>query len=76
MADVVVGLDLGTGGVRSLAVDLQGQIIAQTTRSYPLLTPQPGWTEQNPFDWVEASLNALFDVAQQLDGHPTSTGAV
>jgi xylulokinase len=71
LADVVVGLDLGTGGVRSLAVNLQGQIIAQTTRSYPLLTPQPGWTEQNPSDWVEASLDALFDVAQQLDGHRT-----
>jgi xylulokinase len=70
MADVVIGLDLGTGGVRAIAVNLQGSIIAQTTRSYPLLTPQPGWTEQNPSDWVEASLDALSDVAQQLDGHP------
>lgn len=69
MTDAVVGLDLGTGGVRAIAVDLQGQVIATTTRSYPLLTPQPGWTEQNPSDWVEASLDALFDVAQQLDGH-------
>ncbi|OUL35850.1 xylulokinase [Nostoc sp. T09] len=69
MTDVVVGLDLGTGGVRAIAVDLQGQIIAQTTRSYPLLTPHPGWTEQNSADWVEASLDALSDVAQQLDGH-------
>lgn len=69
MADVVIGLDLGTGGVRAIAVDLRGQIIAQTTRSYPLLTPQPGWTEQNPSDWVEASLDALSDVTQQLDGH-------
>ncbi len=69
MADVVIGLDLGTGGVRAIAVDLQGQIIAQMTRSYPLLTPQPGWTEQNPSDWVEASLEALSNVTQQLDGH-------
>lgn len=69
MADVVIGLDLGTGGVRAIAVDLQGQIIAQTTRSYPLLTPQPGWTEQNPSDWVEASLDALSNVAQQLERH-------
>lgn len=70
MADVVIGLDLGTGGVRAIAVDLQGSIIAQTTRSYPLLTPQPGWTEQNPSDWVEATLDALSDVTQQVDGHP------
>ncbi|HEY9611365.1 xylulokinase [Allocoleopsis sp.] len=69
MADVVIGLDLGTGGVRMIAVDLQGKIIAQTTRSYPLLTPQSGWTEQNPLDWVEASLEALSNVTQQLDGH-------
>ena len=69
MTDIVVGLDLGTGGVRAIAIDLQGQIIAQATRSYPLLTPQPGWTEQNSSDWVEASLDALFDVTQQLDGY-------
>lgn len=66
MADVVIGLDLGTGGVRAIAVDLHGQLMAQTTKSYPLFTPQPGWTEQNPADWVEASLEALSDIAQQL----------
>ncbi|MEH2043143.1 xylulokinase [Nostoc sp.] len=71
MTDIVVGLDLGTGGVRAIAVNLQGQIIAQSTRSYPLLTPQPGWTEQNSSNWVEASLDALFDVTQQLDGYRT-----
>jgi xylulokinase len=69
LTDIVVGLDLGTGGVRAIAVNLQGQIIAQSTRSYPLLTPQPGWTEQNSSDWIEASLDALSDVTQQLDGH-------
>lgn len=69
MADVVIGLDLGTGGVRAIAVDLQGQLMAQTTRSYPLLTPQPGWTEQNPADWVAASLAALSEVGRLLDGH-------
>ena len=69
MADLVIGLDLGTGGIRSIAVDLQGQIIAQATSSYPLLTPQPGWTEQNPSDWVEASLDAVSNVTQQLEGH-------
>lgn len=69
MANVVIGLDLGTGGVRAIAVNLQGQLVAQMTKSYPLLTPQPGWTEQNPSDWVEASLAALSEVAAQLNGH-------
>jgi xylulokinase len=69
LADVVIGLDLGTGGVRAIAVDLHGHLIAQTTKSYPLFIPQPGWTEQNPADWVEASLEALSDIAQQLSEH-------
>lgn len=69
MADVVIGLDLGTGGVRAIAVDLHGQLVTQMTKSYPLFTPHPGWTEQNPADWVEASLNALSDVVQQLEGN-------
>lgn len=68
MADVVIGLDLGTGGVRAIAVNLQGQIVAQTTQSYPLLTPRSGWTEQRPGDWVEASLKALSEVAEQIEG--------
>lgn len=66
MVDVAIGLDIGTGGARAIAVDLRGRLIAQVTKSYPLLTPHPGWTEQNPADWVEASLNALSDLAQQL----------
>ncbi|PSN10923.1 xylulokinase, partial [filamentous cyanobacterium CCT1] len=68
MADVVIGLDLGTGGVRAIAVNMQGQVVAQTTQSYPLLTPHPGWTEQHPSDWVDATLKALRTVAGQLDG--------
>lgn len=69
MVDVVIGLDLGTGGARAIAVDLYGHLVAQTTKSCPLLTPHPGWTEQNPSDWVEASLDALSTVVQQLDGN-------
>lgn len=69
MANVVLGVDLGTGGVRAIAVDIQGQVVAQTTKTYPLLTPKPGWTEQNPADWVTASLEALSEVSQQLNGH-------
>ncbi|NJP10941.1 MAG: xylulokinase [Leptolyngbyaceae cyanobacterium RU_5_1] len=66
MTDVVIGLDLGTGGARTIAIDLQGTVIAQQTKGYPLLTPQPGWTEQDPSDWAAASLSALRDVTQQL----------
>jgi xylulokinase len=66
MNEVLIGLYLGTSGVRAIAVDLQGNVVGQATRNYPLLCPQPGWTEQNPADWTAASFAALSEVAQQL----------
>ena len=66
MNQVAIGLDLGTSGVRAIAVNLRGDLIAQSTHSYPLIVPQPGWTEQEPEAWVKASFAALREVAQQL----------
>jgi xylulokinase len=71
MRDVALGLDLGTSGVRAVAVDLTGKVVAQATRSYPLLSPHPGWTEQNPTDWISASVSALKEVSGQIAGDRT-----
>ncbi|MBS3933978.1 MAG: xylulokinase [Truepera sp.] len=66
---LALGLDLGTTGVRVVAVDAQGALLAEVTHSYPLYTPQPGWTEQHPEDWAAASLAALREIALGLEGH-------
>ncbi|THF70369.1 xylulokinase [Deinococcus sp. Arct2-2] len=77
MAEVTLGLDLGTSGVKVVALGADGGTLAQALRPYPLLTPQPGWTEQRPEDWVAATLEALREVAGVLlaAGHvPLSLG--
>jgi xylulokinase len=63
---IALGLDLGTSGVRVVAIDSQGYLVAQTHQSYPLYTPQPGWTEQRPHEWVKASITALKAIALNL----------
>ena len=65
---LTLGIDLGTSGVRAVAVDEAGSIVAESTRSYPLLTPHPGWTEQRPEDWLAGATDALKDLAAQLEG--------
>jgi xylulokinase len=65
---LTLGLDLGTSGVRALAVDDAGAVVAESTRSYPLLTPQPGWTEQRPEDWLAAVLEALTELGDRVAG--------
>lgn len=66
----LVGIDVGTSGVKALAISPTGEILARAERNYPLSTPRPGWAEQDPEDWWAATQGALAD----LDVKPASIG--
>jgi xylulokinase len=59
----LVGLDVGTTGVKALAVSPEGEVLARIEEAYPLSTPQPGWAEQDPEDWWRAAESALAELA-------------
>jgi xylulokinase len=59
----LVGLDVGTTGVKAIAVSPDGVVLASATRGYPLSTPRPGWSEQDPEDWWEGASAALAEVS-------------
>ncbi len=63
MSSVCVGLDVGTTGVKAIAVSPEGVVVARAEHGYPLSTPQPGWSEQDPEDWWAASEAALAEVS-------------
>jgi xylulokinase len=56
---VAVGLDVGTSGVKALAVSAAGEVLARAEAGYGLSTPRPGWAEQDPADWWRATEEAL-----------------
>ena len=56
---VAIGLDIGTSGVKALAVAEDGEILGRAEVGYGLSTPQPGWAEQDPEDWWRATQQAL-----------------
>ncbi len=58
----LLGLDIGTSGVKTLLISLEGKIISNKTTSYPLATLHPGWAEQSPYDWWEATVNAIREI--------------
>jgi xylulokinase len=62
-----VGLDVGTTGVKALAVSPDGDVVASSERGYALSTPQPGWSEQDPEDWWRAAEACLADVAAGVE---------
>lgn len=66
MQPVSIGIDLGTSGVKIIALTADGQTVASSSASYPLLTPQPGWTEQHPSDWLIGTTTALKDLMLEI----------
>lgn len=61
--NVTIGLDLGTSGLKVVALDETGQVIARAAREYGTARPVPGAAEQSPTDWMTAILTTLDDVA-------------
>jgi xylulokinase len=66
----LVGIDVGTTGVKALALSETGAVLARAEREYPLSTPRAGWAEQDPDDWARATEAALEDLGIE----PTSIG--
>src|SRR5262245_1503067 len=55
----LIGLDVGTTGVKAIAISETGEVLARAEEEYPLSIPQPGWAEQDPEDWWAATERAL-----------------
>ena len=59
MPDALIGIDVGTTGVKGVAIDADGRVLATAAADYPLSRPQPGWSEQEPEDWWRATQDCL-----------------
>ncbi|MGH2910763.1 MAG: FGGY family carbohydrate kinase, partial [Solirubrobacteraceae bacterium] len=65
----VIGIDVGTSSVKAIAVDEAGAVVGSADRSYPVAMDHPGWSEQDPALWWDATQSALAEVgADRCDG--------
>ena len=62
-----IGIDLGTSSVKLLLVDEKGTIQNSVTKEYPLLFPQPGWSEQEPTEWWKACTTGVKELLNGFD---------
>lgn len=60
-----LGIDVGTSGTKTLAIDPQGKILAQAVASYPCQHPKPLWSEQDPEDWWQATVKTVCAVVKE-----------
>ena len=55
----VLGIDIGTTGVKVILLSETGDLIASETVGYLLFTPKANWAEQHPKDWWGATVSAI-----------------
>ncbi|HEY6222400.1 MAG TPA: xylulokinase [Gemmatimonadales bacterium] len=57
-----LGLDVGTSSVKAILVQREGTVLAAASAPLSLETPRPGWAEQDPEAWWQASRSAIREV--------------
>ena len=66
--DVLLGADLGTSGLKLLALDRTGRVVAEAERGYPVDRPGPDRAETDVATWRHAFDEALAALAPALAG--------
>ncbi len=51
---IVLGMDLGTSGIKVMLIENARRIFASATRPIAVSIPHVGWSEQDPDLWVAA----------------------
>ncbi len=72
----VIGLDIGTTGVKSILLNEEGALAAEATESYPLHSPQTNWFEQNPEDWWAATEASIRQILSRSGLRPAEVAGI
>jgi xylulokinase len=62
-----LGIDIGTGGSRSVVIDEDGKVVSSATAFHEdFASPEIGWAEQNPDDWWRACKETIAKILQTV----------
>lgn len=72
----LLGIDVGTTGVKTTAYSPAGQLLAQAYAEYDILRPAPGWAELDPVDVWQKTRQTIGRVAAEIAGNPVQAISV
>ena len=61
----LIGVDIGTSATKTILMDEKGAILSQASKAYPMIQPKNGWAEQQPDNWLEATIETIRTVVQK-----------
>ena len=73
---VFLGIDIGTSGTKTLAINAKGKILGEASASHRSFHPQPLWSEQDPDDWWKATVKSVREVVKTARLKPADVKAI
>lgn len=73
---VYLGIDVGTSGLKTLLMARDGTVLASNTQDYPIYTPKPNWSEQDPQDWWRAAVKGIQAAISQAGIKPDQVAGI
>jgi xylulokinase len=72
----LLGIDIGTSGTKTLICDEDGAVLATAMAEHAISSPKPGWSEQHPEDWWQATCAATKAVLKKAKVKPADISAI
>jgi xylulokinase len=70
---MILGLDIGTTGIKALVVNEEGKVLDVFYRNLNIISKKPGWIEQNPEEWWDKTKSILKEVTGKYKINVIST---
>ncbi|WP_373080020.1 xylulokinase [Zhongshania sp.] len=71
-----LGIDLGTSGIKVIAINDAGEILAEHSSPLTVSNPKPLWSEQTPEDWWRALVTAMAGIQLKLGEQTNNIKAI
>ncbi|MFZ6029170.1 MAG: xylulokinase [Chloroflexota bacterium] len=71
-----LGIDVSTTSAKALLIDEQGGVVATGSTELSLSTPRPLWSEQDPYEWWDATVKSIRSALQQAGASGDAVKAI
>jgi gluconokinase len=72
--EYVLGIDIGTGSVKAVAIDLQGNPLNESQHHYPFTSPKNGYHEQDPELIWQGFTASIKDINDRIGSQLAAVG--
>lgn len=76
MSKLLLGIDIGTSACKVAVFNLEGKVVAQSTKDYKVYYPEPDFVEQNPEEWWKGVCDAIKEALSKGNIDPKEIAGI